>query len=266
MQADFHIHSSFSGDSDTPMRTMIERGISLGLKTMCFTEHFDADFPNGSEQFSLDTASYYNELRLLQEEYAPKIEVLFGVELGMQAHLGSFYADYVRQFPFDFVIASQHIADHMDPYYPAYWNMHSVHDGIALYFQEMYDSIRAMKDYDTLGHLDYIVRYAKQFGSDYSYAEYSDLIDPILKYIISQDKCLEVNTAGFKAGLGHPNPAPEILARYRELGGEHITVGADGHRPEHLAYHFDLIDEYLKKLGFRHYCTFRQRKRAHISL
>ena len=29
--------------------------------------------------------------------------------------------------------------------------------------------------------------------------------------------------------------ASDILKRYRELGGEIVTVGADGHRPEHIA-------------------------------
>ena len=32
--SDFHLHSSFSGDSDTPMEDMILKGISLGLDTM----------------------------------------------------------------------------------------------------------------------------------------------------------------------------------------------------------------------------------------
>ena len=39
MKSDFHMHSSFSGDSDTPMKDMIERAIALGLETICFTEH-----------------------------------------------------------------------------------------------------------------------------------------------------------------------------------------------------------------------------------
>ena len=43
MKCDFHMHSSFSGDSDTPMKDMIERAIALGLETICFTEHYDED-------------------------------------------------------------------------------------------------------------------------------------------------------------------------------------------------------------------------------
>lgn len=45
IKADCHLHSSFSGDSQAPMPEMIDKGISLGLETMCFTEHNDFDYP-----------------------------------------------------------------------------------------------------------------------------------------------------------------------------------------------------------------------------
>ncbi|MDO4632498.1 MAG: histidinol-phosphatase HisJ family protein [Eubacteriales bacterium] len=266
MRYDFHLHSAFSEDSESPMQLMIEEGISRGLSTMCFTEHYDADFPDDEVSFSLDIEDYAAALRQMKEAYQDRIEILFGVELGMQPHLGAHYQEYTSLWPFDYVIASQHLADRMDPYYDAYWQTRSVHDGIALYFRETLDGLRAMQDFDTLGHLDYIVRYANRYGSDYSYAAYADLIDPILQLIIERDKCLEVNTAGFKAGLGHPNPTEDVLRRYRELGGEHIIVGSDGHMPMHLAWEFDRIDALLKEVGFTHHCIFRQRKRICLPL
>ena len=48
--ADFHLHSYFSGDSDTPMEQMILKGLELGLTQMCFTEHNDFDFPVTEEE------------------------------------------------------------------------------------------------------------------------------------------------------------------------------------------------------------------------
>ncbi|MFR7444404.1 MAG: hypothetical protein ACLUUO_14110 [Sellimonas intestinalis] len=41
---------------------------------------------------------------------------------------------------------------------------------------------------------------------------------------------IEMNMAGFKYGLGFCHPYPEIIRRYRELGGEIITVGSDAHQ------------------------------------
>ena len=39
-----------------------------------------------------------------------------------------------------------------------------------------------MKNYDVLGHLDYVVRYGKDTGDrQYSYQKYAELIDEILQ-------------------------------------------------------------------------------------
>lgn len=66
--------------------------------------------------------------------------------------------------------------------------------------------------------------------------EYQDVIDEILRKLVSLGKGIELNTGGFKYGLGHPNPTEEIIRRYRELGGDIITIGADAHKPEHVAF------------------------------
>ena len=79
-------------------------------------------------------------------------------------------------------------------------------------------------------------------------------------------KGIEVNTAGLKYGLGAPNPRPEILQKYRELGGEIITIGSDGHKPEHLAFAFDQIQELLEQCGFRYLTLFRKRKPEFIHI
>lgn len=266
MKSDFHLHSEFSGDSDTPMSAMIEKAISLGLETICFTEHLDLDYPDPAEDFSLNTPSYYHTLCELKKRYAPDIEILFGVELGMQHHLGERYDAYAREFPFDYILASQHVLDQADPYYSAFWEGKHPADVICHYFEETLQNLKGMTEYDTLAHLDYIVRYAGKGNTSYDYSEYCDVIDPILHYLIEQGKCLEVNTAGLKYGLGQTNPSTEVLKRYRELGGESITIGSDGHKPEHLAYDFHLLPDLLTSLGFRYHCIFRNRTASYIKI
>ena len=122
-----------------------------------------------------------------------------------------------------------------------------------------WENVKQADYIDVLGHLDYIVRFAKHPQDTYRPAEYGDLLDMILKYLIEHGKGLEVNTAGFKYGLSFAHPHPDILKRYRELGGEIITIGSDGHRPEHLAYDFHKVCEVLVSCGFKYYTEFRQR-------
>ena len=97
-------------------------------------------------------------------------------------------------------------------------------------------------------------------GRSLTIYNYADYIDEILRYLIEHGKGLEVNTAGFKYGLGFAHPHPDILKRYKELGGEIITIGADGHKPEHIAYDFYKISAILKGCGFKNYTEFRKRK------
>ena len=87
-----------------------------------------------------------------------------------------------------------------------------------------------------------------------------------MKLLISKGKGIEINTGGFKYGLGHPNPTEEILARYRELGGEIITIGADAHAPEHVAFDFEKIPDILKNAGFDYFTVFKKRKPEFIKL
>ena len=116
------------------------------------------------------------------------------------------------------------------------------------------------------GHLDYVVRYGPNKNTFYSYEKYKELFDEILKTLIAKGKGIECNTAGFKAGLNHPHPTEEILKRYRELGGEILTLGSDAHQTVHLAYHFSAIGDLLKSCGVRYYTVFKDRKPEFLPL
>ena len=51
IKADFHMHTSFSSDSETMPEKMVEEAIRMGLKTICFTDHQDFDFPGEETLF-----------------------------------------------------------------------------------------------------------------------------------------------------------------------------------------------------------------------
>ena len=61
-------------------------------------------------------------------------------------------------------------------------------------------------------------------------------------------------------------PGRDILARYRELGGELLTLGSDAHRAEDLAADFGDAVELLKGLGVKELAVFRKRQPEWISL
>ena len=41
MFADYHVHTSYSDDSEYPMEEVVRDAVSLGLEEICFTDHVD---------------------------------------------------------------------------------------------------------------------------------------------------------------------------------------------------------------------------------
>lgn len=258
MRADYHMHTSFSNDSNSAPEEMIQVAIQKGLKTICITDHHELDYMEPG--WEIDFEQYFSRFRHLQEDFHNQIEILIGIEFGMQPHTGSLYEEIARKYPFDYILGSVHMFDGHDPYYPGYFDDKTDEEGYRRAFEITLDNIKNIAEYDSLGHIDYIVRYGNNKEQTYSYNENADYIDEILKHLITNGKGLEVNTAGWKSGLSFAHPHQEVLKRYKELGGEIITVGSDGHRPEHIAYDFHKIKDYLESCGFKYYTEFRQRK------
>ena len=73
IKTDFHMHSSFSGDSNTPMEEMVQKAISLGFSHICFTEHYDPDYVYSKDEkegcFEINTDSYLYDLLKLKAKY-----------------------------------------------------------------------------------------------------------------------------------------------------------------------------------------------------
>ena len=265
--ADYHLHTSFSSDSESPMEEMIRHAVSLGLKTICFTEHHDIDYPVNPDGFDflLDLPSYKEEIFKMKEHYQDQIEINYGVELGLMPTTLDQCAAFVKDEPFDFIIGSTHIVDFMDPYDAIYFETYPARLGLAHYFEDILKNISSFNHYCVYGHLDYAARYIKDPSFEFHYRDYSDLLDAILKMIIENGKGIEVNTAGLKYGMSDPNPHHEIIKRYMELGGEIITIGSDGHCPKHMAYDFYKLPDFLSN-GIRYYTVFRDKKPEFIKL
>ena len=261
MLPDFHVHTEFSGDSKAPASGQIEAAIRLGMKEICITDHHD--YGTGSMtpiDFTLDIPSYLSAVRALSEKYQDRIRVCTGIELGLMMREKSYLVRLADGLSADYIIGSSHFVDGYDVYDREYFEGRSEYKSYRRYFEATLKRISEMDCFDSLGHLDYIIRYGPEKNRNYRPADYMDVIDEILRVLIQKGKGLECNTAGFKYGLGHPHPYEEILKRYRELGGEILTVGSDAHRPEEVGGAFERTEELLKECGFRYYTVFHERK------
>ncbi len=265
IKSDFHVHSTFSGDAHDSMEDMIKKGIEMGLTSICFTEHQDIDYDyklNEEEEglFDLNTDAYLYDLLKLRAKYASDINVLFGVEIGVQPHLRRELALYAKAYDFDFIIASAHLIDGYDPYNKVFKDAFpSDEENYRNYFKTILEDLKVFSNFDVFGHLDYIVRVGNTKDQFYSYDKYKDVIDPILTKLIDMEKGIEINTGALRKGMRETNPCKDIIKKYRELGGEIITIGSDAHSIDELAYRVDQAGEILKECGFKYYATFEKR-------
>lgn len=270
IQADMHMHTWFSTDSEACPCDMADEAVRKGLKTICFTDHFDKDDLEWGEEGIFDMDAYFVEMQKLQEEYAGKLNIRIGIELGLRTYLKDYYEELTKKYPFDFVIGSVHNVPYKkdaegnilytDPAAEKLFTDRTDKEAYRLMMETTLENVRTSECFQTLGHLDYVVRYGKSREKEYSYTDYADIIDEILKLLIEKEKGLEVNSAGLKYGLPFAHPHPDVLKRYRELGGEIITIGADAHKPEHIAYDFAKAEEILKSCGFKYYTEFFEQK------
>lgn len=270
IQADMHMHTWFSTDSEACPCDMADEAVRKGLKTICFTDHFDKDDLEWGEEGIFDVDAYFVEMQKLQEEYAGKLNIRIGIELGFRTYLKDYYEELTKKYPFDFVIGSVHNVPYKkdaegnilytDPAAEKLFTDRTDKEAYRLMMETTLENVRTSDCFQTLGHLDYVVRYGKSREKEYSYTDYADIIDEILKLLIEKEKGLEVNSAGLKYGLPFAHPHPDVLKRYRELGGEIITIGADAHKPEHIAYDFAKAEEILKSCGFKYYTEFFEQK------
>ena len=256
---DMHMHTRFSGDSEADPFALAQKACDIGLSGICFTDHLDIDYKETPGLFDLDIPSYKKEISLIKEQFSDKLDIAWGIEIGLQPYLAKENKAIALNHDFDFIIGSTHQLHQIDIYYPTFWEGRSEDDGYRDYFEETLKNIQSDVDFDVYGHIDYVVRYGPNKNKYYTYEKFADILDEIFRTLIHKGKGIELNMAGLKYGLGHAHPTMEGLKRYRELGGEIITLGSDGHAPEQIAWEFEKAPDLLKAAGFDYFTIFKNR-------
>ncbi len=158
---DMHMHTRFSGDSEANPYDMIAQAKTLGLAGIIFTDHEDIDYWAEPHRFDLNIDEYMPAMRHIAEEESNKdFSIGVGIELGLQEHLAKEHTAILSSNDFDFVIGSIHQVNKMDPYYDSFYEGRTMDEALNEYLECTLRNLEAFHDIDTLGHLDYIVRYA----------------------------------------------------------------------------------------------------------
>ena len=265
IRSDCHMHTEFSTDSEAPVRAMADAALAKGLTEICITDHYDKDYPPVPDvegtAFLFEPEEYFQTLSEVRNEYAGRIDVRTGIEIGLQPHLGEFYRDFIRKHPFDFVIGSTHTPrGKKDPYFTDFSQVENPYLVLDAYFAEELELAREA-DFDTLAHLTYPLRYiVGDYGIPIDVSRYAGAIDEIFRTLVRREKALEVNTSGLRQKIGCLLPERDMLLRYRELGGRLVTLGSDAHKSADVGKGLEEGGAALRECGFTHYAVYRQRR------
>ena len=227
---DSHVHTLISTDSKMEISTVVNKSKKENIGIV-LTEHIDLDFPVKGE-FMFDIPGYFSSYSKYRSD-----SLLLGVELGMKTNVTRENKTLVISYPFDYVIASIHLVENKDLYYGDYYNNKSKQMAYDIYLKDILKNIKAHDFVDSLGHIDYICRYAKYDDKELYYKEHSQLIDEIFNCIIKDGIVLEINTRRFE-NLQTVKNMLDIYKRYYELGGRIVTIGSDAHKVESIGSNF----------------------------
>ena len=253
---DYHMHSRVSFDSVEPAAKMIDAAESAGLREVCFTDHCDINDPTlmKSNLFSLD--KYSEEYDALVSD---RLKIRRGVEFGITDTNMRELDEFLSCRNFDFVIGSVHYIGEFDPYHGEYWKNRTTKQAFDDYLEAMLKCVRTHDNFDVLGHLTYVSKsiYNREHAK-LLYSDYSDICDEIMRTLAQKGKGMEINTSGVDR-VGAFLPEREFVARFRELGGEIITVGSDAHDASRVGQYIDGALE-IARDTFGYVCTFEGRK------
>lgn len=257
---DCHMHSNFSTDSNMDAADACVKALQLGLKGVAFTDHLDIEYPNTDESFNIDYNQYFSEISAVKANFKGRLNVLRAIEVGIQPNVIDESLKIIKSHPFDYVLASVHIIDGIDPYERDYYKDRSKLDAYERYLKEIYFMITHFDNFDMVGHFEYIIRYAEYVDRSIRYTDHSDVFDCILKELIRQGRGFEVNTGTYRDPAVQVEYDAALLKRYRELGGELVCLGSDAHRINHIGLRFDYFAQMIRDAGFKYTVHYENRK------
>ena len=253
---DFHMHTIVSFDGHDRGLQMAQAAKAAGLKEICFTDHLDYDPLGKMGDIAFDTALYNAEYDTLE---LSGLKIRRGMEFGMTVDNREQFKKDLQRRPFDFVLGSIHFVDDLDVYFEEYWAGKTVFQAERRYLEATLECVQIHEDYDVLAHLTYIAKTrCHPAPRCVPYAEHRELIDEILKILVAKGKGLEMNSSGVDRTGGFL-PTADVVRRFRELGGEIVTIGSDAHKSDRVGQYSKEACDILKDI-FGYVCTFEDRK------
>ena len=268
--ADYHVHSSCSFDAKDRMVDMAKSELSKGITEICFTDHVDfgdqQTMQIGPDRFQLPKSQVKQFIEAMEK--APEgIDIKIGLELGEGNHDPARAKRIYAMPEYDFILGSLHnLKGEQDFYYIKYESYEQCYELYDRYMDELID-LAGIGCFDCMAHIGYCLRYMHKqgFDAEVTLDRFGRKVDTLLRTLIENGKGIELNVADLVPGgrddpLLMPVPNIAILRRYRELGGDIITVGSDAHNVKAAGVGLREGYELLSDIGFKYVAVYKRHK------
>ncbi len=258
---DSHTHSDNSPDAQHSVTFMCEKAIAQKVLGLCITDHCELRTYE-QEHYETRIAQSVFEARKARKIFNGRLSVRCGIELSDILYDPAHVQRLLEQYTFDLVLASQHnTADGTDIYYTNFkeWSATDVDTYLQWYFETLI-ALAKWNNFDILAHLTYPVRYITGVHKiSVDLHRYDDQIDTLLRILVQNGKGIEINTSGLGQELGDTMPPLTYVKRYRELGGEYITLGSDAHTADAIGHGIQAGMQMLLDSGFQYFTFYEER-------
>lgn len=262
---DSHTHTDNSYDGHHSAMYLCERAELNGMRAITFTDHVEIDYYE-RDHFDRSAVQSYFETVKARSAFRGKLIVCAGIELGQPMYDVATAEKVVAALKYDEVIGSVHNLRGLPDFMFLDYTSQDIHKLMLDYFYEL----QLMVDwgnFDTLAHLTYPLRYITgEHEIDVDLSKYTEQIDSILKGLVEKNKALEINTSGLRQKIGKTLPDESFVKRFKELGGEYITIGSDAHYAEHLGAGIPEGMAMAERCGFKTVTLFQKREPIQIPI
>ena len=275
------LHGGHSGEfcdhAQATLREMLQAAVDAGYHTFGVSEHA----PRGAERFLYDNEKllgwdtekvaadfdrYCLALPPLVEEFADRLIVLRGFETEVVPQ-----ADYARRMEgyrartlpdgrplFDYYVGSVHYVDEMQidgeagPWREAAEAFGGPEALAIRYYDTVTEMVTTLRP-EVVGHLDLIKKKAQTAGFGTVKLDTPRIraaAERSLEAVRAIGGILDLNTAGWRKGLGEPYPAPWLVARAQAMEVP-FCFGDDSHQPAQVGEGVGAARDYLLQSGVR---------------
>ncbi|MBI1356234.1 MAG: histidinol-phosphatase HisJ family protein [Acidobacteria bacterium] len=261
------LHGGHSGEfcehAVSTLREVLEAAVNAEFSVFGVSEHaprsqarflYPSEVEKGYtlERLHQEFAAYEAELARLAEELQDRLTVLRGFEAEIVPAEGYREEMLAHRRRFEYMVGSVHYVDEIqiDGSQEEFDAALAGAGGLEALAVRYYEAVAAMAEAlrpEVVGHLDLIRRRAP-LDADLATPAIQKAADRALEAVAAADAVLDLNTAGWRKGLGGPYPAPWLVARADAMGIG-FCFGDDSHGPQDVGAGVEAARDYLLEHG-----------------